>query len=125
MGMATQPGGFTTESHRLIASDRVEGTAVRHADGSKIGSIKRLMIDKVSGQVSYAVLQRGGFLGVGGEFCAIPWNALKYDPNLGAYDLTMSDEELRAAPSSERGEEFDWGSRMPKHPAYPGPSPWA
>ena len=42
--------------HSLIASDRVEGTPVRRADGAKIGTIQRLMIDKLTGNVAYAVL---------------------------------------------------------------------
>src|SRR5829696_1714337 len=45
--------------HQLIASDRVEGTAVRRPNGDKIGHIERLMIDKVTGQVSYAILSFG------------------------------------------------------------------
>jgi hypothetical protein len=49
--------------HQLIASDRVEGTAVRRPNGERIGHIERLMIDKVTGKVSYAVLSFGGFLG--------------------------------------------------------------
>jgi hypothetical protein len=32
--------------HRLIASDRVERTVVRRSDGTKVGIIERLMIDK-------------------------------------------------------------------------------
>ena len=51
------------ETAGLIGSDKVEGTAVYGADGAKIGSIDRVMIDKVSGKVSYAVLSFGGFLG--------------------------------------------------------------
>ena len=42
--------------HQLIASDRVEGTAVRRPNGHRIGHIERLMIDKVTGKVSYAIL---------------------------------------------------------------------
>ena len=44
------------ETGSLIGSDKVEGTAVYGADNQKIGSIERVMIDKVSGKVSYAVL---------------------------------------------------------------------
>ena len=54
-----------TRPHQLIASDRVEGTAVRRPNGDMIGHIERLMIDKISGKVSYAVLSFGGFLGMG------------------------------------------------------------
>ena len=54
-----------TKPHQLIASDRVEGTAVRRPNGDMIGHIERLMIDKVTGKVSYAILSFGGFLGIG------------------------------------------------------------
>jgi hypothetical protein len=53
------------ETGNLIGSDKVEGTAVYGADNQKIGSIQRVMIDKLSGKVAYAVMSFGGFLGVG------------------------------------------------------------
>src|ERR1700724_2986428 len=85
----------TSQSHSLIASDRVEGTPVRRADGEKIGTIERLMIDKLSGNVAYAVLSFGGFLGVGQKHAPVPWARLTYDPALGAYRLDLSEDELR------------------------------
>src|SRR4029453_8506533 len=48
------------ETAGLIASDKVEGTYVYDAKGEHIGSIERLMIDKISGQVAYVVLSFGG-----------------------------------------------------------------
>src|SRR5437588_10617464 len=99
------------ETHTLIASDRVEGTPVRRAKGEKIGTIQRLMIDKLSGSVAYAVLSFGGFLGMGQKHAPVPWARLSYDRNLEAYHLEMSDEELSKAPSIAAGEEFDWGDR--------------
>jgi len=62
-----------TKQHQLIASDRVEGTAVRRPNGDKLGHIERLMIDKVSGRVSYAILSFGGFLGMGTSLLPLPW----------------------------------------------------
>ena len=62
--MATDTTIPTTGKHSLIASDRVEGTAVRRPKGHKIGTIERLMIDKISGKVAYAVLSFGGILGI-------------------------------------------------------------
>jgi len=56
-----------TKSHALIPSDRVEGTAVCRTSGEKIGTIQRLMIDKISGSVAYAVLRFGGLLGIGAK----------------------------------------------------------
>ena len=73
------------ETGNLIGSDKVEGTAVYGADNNKIGSIERVMIDKKSGRVSYAVLSFGGFLGIGDDHYPLPWQSLKYDTSLGGY----------------------------------------
>jgi PRC-barrel domain len=51
----------------LIESDRVEGTTVYDPQGNNIGTIKRLMIEKLSGRVAYAIMSFGGFLGMGTE----------------------------------------------------------
>jgi hypothetical protein len=99
------------QPHSLIASDRVEGTPVRRSDGQKLGTIERLMIDKVSGNVAYAVLSFGGFLGMAQKHLPIPWQRLTYDPLLGAYQLDLTDEELSGAPSFAANTEFDWGDR--------------
>ena len=48
------------ETTSLIGSDKVEGTAVYGPDRGKIGSLERVMIDKLSGKVAYAVLSFGG-----------------------------------------------------------------
>ena len=44
-------------SHPFVRSDRVEGTAVYDADGSRIGTINYLEIEKVSGQTLDAFLR--------------------------------------------------------------------
>jgi sporulation protein YlmC with PRC-barrel domain len=98
-------------AHNLIASDRVEGTAVCQPDGKRIGRIERLMIDKLSGRIAYAVLTFGGFLGVGEKHFPVPWSALKYNLAAEAYELDLDQEQLRQAPAYQAGEEFDWGER--------------
>ena len=60
------------EFGNLIGSDKVEGTAVYGAGSKKIGSIKRVMLDKRTGKVSYAVLSFGGLLGIGDEYYPLP-----------------------------------------------------
>ena len=61
------------ETAGLIGSDKVEGPHVYDAKGEEIGAIERVMIDKRSGQVAYAVLSFGGFLGLGSDSYPIPW----------------------------------------------------
>lgn len=50
---------------RLISSEDVQGTEVYGAGDKAIGGIDHLLIEKVSGRVTYAVMSFGGFLGLG------------------------------------------------------------
>ena len=97
------------EYGNLIGSDKVEGTAVYGADDSNIGTIERVMIDKLSGRVSYVVLAFGGFLGLGNDHYQLPWQSLKYDTRLGGYVTGVTEEQLRGAPKYSDEREWDWG----------------
>jgi hypothetical protein len=94
------------EIGNLIGSDKVEGTAVYGADDRKIGSIERVMIDKISGRVSYAVLGFGGFMGLGNDHYPLPWQSLKYDTRIGGYRTGVTEDQLRGAP--KYSDELDW-----------------
>jgi len=97
--MNTNPGEpATDETRRLIASNKVEGTAVYSQDGEQIGSVYNFMVDKVSGKVSYAVLAFGGVLGIGDRYYPLPWEALNYDPDFGGYVVDVTREQLGDAP---------------------------
>jgi hypothetical protein len=96
------------ETGSLIGSDKVEGTAVYGADESRIGSIDRVMIDKRSGKVSYAVLSFGGFLGIGDDHYPLPWGSLKYDTGLGGYRTGITEQQLRSAPKYSTGSDWNW-----------------
>jgi hypothetical protein len=116
-----------TRPHALIASDRVEGTAVRRPNGDMIGHIERLMIDKVTGKVSYAVLSFGGFLGMGSNLLPLPWARLSYNTRFEAYELDIDDDELKKAPSFRADKDFDWGDRTQEaalHRYYGIPPYW-
>ena len=87
------------ETDRLIASDKVAGTSVYDRNGERLGSIYNFMVDKASGQVAYAVMSFGGFLGLGERFYPLPWTALTYDPARGGYVVEVDRETLEKAPS--------------------------
>src|SRR5712675_3064855 len=99
------------ETANLIGSDKVEGTAVYATDGSKIGSIQRVMIDKISGKVAYAVVSFGGFLGMGEDYFPLPWNALKYDTRLDGYRTNITESQLKGTPRYSRSQDWDWSNR--------------
>ena len=99
------------ETGSLIGSDKVEGTSVYGLGEDKIGKIERIMIDKQSGKVAYAVLSFGGFLGIGDEHYPIPWGKLTYDEGLGGYRTDISKDTLEGAPRYRSDDDFDWENR--------------
>jgi sporulation protein YlmC with PRC-barrel domain len=88
----------TATTSDVISSDNVEGTAVYNNAGEKLGSIDDLMIDKYSGQVRYAVLEFGGFLGMGTDRYPIPWNMLRYETSKDGYVVPLDKAKLDNAP---------------------------
>jgi sporulation protein YlmC with PRC-barrel domain len=98
----------TDESNELIASNKVEGTTVYDVRGERIGTINYFMVDKISGQAEHAVMQFGGFLGIGADYYPIPWNLLSYDVTQGGYVVDIDKEQLDAAPRySDQEPSFD------------------
>ena len=95
------------ETAGLIGSDKVEGTAVYDANGERMGSIERVMLEKRSGHVAYAVISFGGFLGIGSDYYPIPWDALKYDTSLGGYHTNITEQQLKSAPKYQ-GDSWNW-----------------
>src|SRR5580704_14308001 len=87
------------ETSQLIAADKVEGTAVYNTRGEKLGSIERVMIDKVSGRVAYAVMSFGGFLGIGDRHHPLPWSVLRYDPSNDGYVVNLDKKVLESGPT--------------------------
>jgi len=99
------------ETSNLIGSDKVEGTAVYGADEGKIGSVQRVMIDKVSGHAQYVVVSFGGFLGMGEDYYPMPWQKLKYDTRLGGYRVDLTEAQIKGAPKFNRSTDWDWSNQ--------------
>ena len=68
MAASTQPTNVR-ETVSLIGSDKVENTPVYRSNGKQVGTIQRVMIEKLSGKVAYAVMSFGGFMGIGEDPC--------------------------------------------------------
>ncbi len=120
-------GVATDETDRLIASNKVEGTAVYNRQGERLGSVYNFMVDKRSGQVQYAVMSFGGLLGIGDSYHPLPWKTLKYDTAMGGYVVDLDKDRLWKAPSYAASENPDW--RDPSYSRriddYYGPFPGA
>ncbi len=98
-------GISTDETRKLIASSKVDGTAVFDRAGEQIGTVHNFMVDKVTGQVAYVVMSFGGFLGIGESYHPLPWRALTYDTILGGYVVDIDKDRLAGAPTHGAGDD--------------------
>ena len=106
------------ETGNLIASDKVQGTNVYNAAGDNLGSIHDIIIDKPSGQVAYAIMSFGGFLGIGESYHPLPWRVLAYDTRLGGYVVDLDRSQLEKAPSYTAANQPDWDTYRDRVDAY-------
>ena len=85
----------------LKASDMI-GQKVQGTDGKNLGTIKDLVIDPEDGGVEYAVLDFGGFAGIGDKYFAVPWDALQIDQQKKRLALDLHKKDLKDAPGFDK-----------------------
>jgi hypothetical protein len=76
------------------------GKQVRSAVDENMGQMVDVIVDR-TGQVRAAIINFGGFLGVGSRKIAVAWNALHFSPNANKVEhiaLELTRDEVRAAP---------------------------
>jgi sporulation protein YlmC with PRC-barrel domain len=61
---------------RAFRIKNVMGQRVLNPDAEVIGTIDDLVVGK-DGRIKYAILEHGGFLGIGDKLVPIPWDAVK------------------------------------------------
>lgn len=111
-------------AHPLIPADRVNGTDVVGKTGEKLGKIEDVAIEKVSGDVAYAILSFGGVLGIGARYHPVPWKLLKYDTDRRAYVVPMSKGDLEQAPMIDEQELSGWSDELSRDSIYKFYSPY-
>ncbi|WP_181337728.1 PRC-barrel domain-containing protein [Hyphomicrobium methylovorum] len=84
-----------TEVESLLGKD------IKSATGEKLGQITDVIAGK-SGDIRAAIIDFGGFLGVGTRKIAIAWSALRFTPEAIVVDMTR--DELRVSPEYRHGE---------------------
>lgn len=86
----------------IVRANDVIDVKVLNTSKEDLGKIYEIVLDKVSGQVKYVVLESGSFLGLGGKFFAIPWNSIHYDVDEEAFILNVSKDRLKNAPGFDK-----------------------
>ncbi|MEO8341019.1 MAG: PRC-barrel domain-containing protein [Nitrospirota bacterium] len=95
------PAQARDKSGVLKASDLI-GMNVQGPDGKNLGDIKDLVIDPEEGGVVYAVLEFGGFAGIGDKYFAVPWEALQMDHSNKILSLDVHKKDLKNAPGFDK-----------------------
>lgn len=78
---------------------RILGKELHSPSGQALGRIVDLLVDE-RGQPRAAIIDFGGFLGVGSRKIAIDWRTLRFDPE-GTRDAVVADldrDQIKAAP---------------------------
>lgn len=95
----------------ILSSSSLTGNDVENRQGESLGSIKDLMLDPRTGRVAYAVLDFGGFLGIGNKLFAVPLESMTLDTANHRFVLDVDKERLEEAPGFDKD---NW----PSHPDY-------
>jgi sporulation protein YlmC with PRC-barrel domain len=93
-----------TDAATLLAASEIKGAKVTNFQNQDIGDVDEVLIEPDTGQVRFAVLSVGGFLGLGSTKVAVPWPAFQIVTERGTLKYLMLDatrERLEKAPRVE------------------------
>jgi sporulation protein YlmC with PRC-barrel domain len=82
--------------------DKIIGSGVINLEGKRIGTISDLVIDIDTGNIEYAALEFGGFMGFGDKLFAVPWQSLTAVPAEGIFIIDQSETKLEKAPGFDK-----------------------
>jgi sporulation protein YlmC with PRC-barrel domain len=92
------PSSAARDKSGVLKASNLIGASVQDTEGKRLGDIKDLVIDPLGGDIEYAVLDFGGFLGIGDKYFAVPWDALSLSENQKYLVLDVSKKLLKDAP---------------------------
>ena len=106
---ATPPGTSPTGTPAVVLDDQevsgIVGKSVRSNADEDMGRIVDIIVNQ-DGHVRAAIIDFGGFLGIGTRKIAVDWRALKFSPagKPGGITLELTRNQVRVAPEYKRGE---------------------
>jgi sporulation protein YlmC with PRC-barrel domain len=98
----------TARDPRELRVSRLIGMPVEGMDGQRIGEVHDLIVDARDGRVRYAVIDAGGFLGLGEHRTAVSLRNLDAVLEPDHVRVNMTREQLERYPSYPPDREPDW-----------------
>lgn len=86
----------------IISASSIIGDSVKNTKGEDLGKIEELMIDTTDGEVNYAVISFGGFLGMGDKLFAVPLEQMSLNTEKKCLILDVPKEKLEKAPGFDK-----------------------
>jgi hypothetical protein len=81
-----------------INVDDITGTDIRNPQDEQLGTVDDVLVAP-DGTILYLIVSRGGFLGIGEEHVAIPWDGLQAAPGLNTFVLEVDESVMEQAPT--------------------------
>lgn len=97
----TESRNKATQEQTLVRVTELVGSNVKSQDGQRLGAIKDVVFDGASRKMNFAVLGRGGFLGVGEQLVPVPWQTISMQGER-EWVLNVDREKLRSAPTLQK-----------------------
>src|SRR5205807_1029550 len=105
----TPPASSPSGTPAMVLDDQevsaIVGKSVRSSAGEDMGRIVDVIVSR-DGEVRAAIIDFGGFLGIGTRKIAVDWRALKFAPagKPGTITVDLTRNQVRLAPEYKRGE---------------------
>ncbi len=103
----------------LRCAAALAGDPVVNRAGQELGVVEHVMLDLARGRLAYAIVARGGVLGLGERLYAVPWCALERDALRDCFVADVDPAHLDAAPSFDSRAwpvmDAEWRRRVHAH----------
>lgn len=97
-GSATPQSGQPQPAMGVVRLSKLMDASVKSKSGEDLGQVEDFLINPRTGRVDYAVLGRGGFLGMGEQRIPVPWSALSIQSQQ-ALIVSVDKQKLKSAPT--------------------------
>ena len=104
---SAQSGKSQPSSMSYMRASRLMGKSIRNAQGQDLGQLDDMVVDITKNRIHYAIVERGGILGIGEKAIAVPISQFRIGAREGDLVLNMTEQQLKDSPGLERDVEWN------------------